>query len=106
VLLLKNLQKPEILPVESMNMRLLLYKGVARGYKWALDIPKWILGLLPGHKGGAKRGAEHPPPSTAEVRERVELYLYSPTGSSWPVLGQYLPFSCYMENNVDTVRKI
>jgi len=33
------------------------------------------------------RGADHPPLSSAEVRERVELYLYSPSGPSWPVLG-------------------
>jgi len=26
----------------------------------------------PGH------GADHPPPSSVEVKERVELYLYSP----------------------------
>jgi len=35
----------------------------------------------PGH------GTEHPPPSSAGVKERVELYLYSPSGPSWPVLG-------------------
>jgi hypothetical protein len=29
----------------------------------------------------------YPPPSRAEVNERVELYLYSPSGPSWPVLG-------------------
>ena len=28
------------------------------------------------------RDVSHPPPSTAEVKERVELYLYSP---SWPL---------------------
>jgi hypothetical protein len=28
-----------------------------------------------------------PTPSSAEVKERVELYLYSPSGPSWPVLG-------------------
>jgi len=28
-----------------------------------------------------------PTPSSAEVKERVELYLYSPYGPSWPVLG-------------------
>jgi hypothetical protein len=27
-----------------------------------------------------------PPPSKAEVKKRVELYLYSPFGPSWPVL--------------------
>jgi len=32
------------------------------------------------------RGADHPPPSSAEVKERVELYLYSLSGPSWPVL--------------------
>ena len=33
------------------------------------------------------RGADHPPPTRAEVKERVELYLYSPSGPSWAVLG-------------------
>ena len=32
------------------------------------------------------RGVDHPP-SSAEVNERVELYLYTPSGPSWPVLG-------------------
>jgi hypothetical protein len=36
------------------------------------------------------RGANHPPPPSAEVKERVELYLYSPSGSSWLVLGRTL----------------
>jgi hypothetical protein len=27
------------------------------------------------------------PPSSAEVKERVELYLYSPSGPSWPDIG-------------------
>jgi hypothetical protein len=35
----------------------------------------------------AGRGVDQPPPSSTEVKERVKLYLYSPTGSSWPVLG-------------------
>jgi len=33
-----------------------------------------------------RRAADHPPTSSAEVKERVELYLYSPSGPSWPVL--------------------
>jgi hypothetical protein len=33
------------------------------------------------------RGVDHPPRSSAEVKERVELYLCSPSGTSWPVIG-------------------
>ena len=34
------------------------------------------------------RGVSHPPPSSAEVKGRIELYLYSLSGPSWPVLGR------------------
>jgi hypothetical protein len=37
------------------------------------------------------RGVNHPSPSSAEVKVRVELYLYSPSGPSLSVLGQTLP---------------
>jgi hypothetical protein len=47
-------------------------------------------GLLPGVKRPG-RGVDHPPPSSTEVKERVQLYLYSPSGPSWPVLGWTLP---------------
>ena len=40
------------------------------------------------------RGIDHLPPSSAEVKEGVQLYLYSPSGPSCPVLGQSLPFIC------------
>jgi hypothetical protein len=43
-------------------------------------------GSYPGVKRPG-RGVDHPPPSSAEVNERVELYLYSPSGSSWLVIG-------------------
>ena len=33
----------------------------------------------------------HPPPSSAEVKERVQLYLYSNAGTSWSVLGWNSP---------------
>jgi len=33
------------------------------------------------------RGVNHRPASSAEVTERVELFLYSPYWPSWPVLG-------------------
>jgi hypothetical protein len=36
---------------------------------------------------GPERGVEHPPPSSAEDKEKVELYLYSHSWPSWPVLG-------------------
>ena len=32
------------------------------------------------------RGDEHPLPSSAEVKEREELHLYSPSAPSWPVI--------------------
>jgi hypothetical protein len=35
-------------------------------------------------------GVDHPPAFSAEVKERVELCLYYPSGLSWPVLGRNL----------------
>ena len=35
----------------------------------------------------SRRDVDHPPPSSAEVKESVELYLYSPSGPSWRVVG-------------------
>ena len=43
-------------------------------------------GVSPGKKRTG-RGDDHPPPSRAEVKERVKLYFYSPSGLSSPVLG-------------------
>jgi len=48
--------------------------------------------LSPGEKRPG-RGADHPPPSTAELKERVELYPYSPPGLS----GLYSESELYME---------
>jgi hypothetical protein len=50
--------------------------------------PSYTMGT--GSFAGVKRpgrGVDHPPSSSAEVKERVELYLYTPCGPSWPVLG-------------------
>jgi hypothetical protein len=33
------------------------------------------------------RHVEHPPPSSTKVKQRVELYLFFPSGPSCPVLG-------------------
>jgi hypothetical protein len=43
-------------------------------------------GIFPGVKWPG-RGIYPPPPSSAKVKERVGLYLYSPSGPWWPVLG-------------------
>ena len=47
-------------------------------------------GSFPGVKRSG-RGADHPPPSKCRGQERVGLYLYSPYGPSWPVMGAPLP---------------
>ena len=38
------------------------------------------------------RDVNHPPSSKSGVKERVELYLYSPSEPSWPVPGLNLPY--------------
>ena len=50
------------------------------------QLPKqWVPGLSRGRAAGVWRW---PPNSTsAEVKVRVQLYFYSPSGPSWPVLG-------------------
>jgi hypothetical protein len=52
------------------------YRASFRGVKW------------PG------RGDDHAPPSRAEVKETVELYLYS-SGPSWPVLEWTAPLPLF-----------
>ena len=49
-------------------------------------LQNWFRVSFPGIKQPG-RGDDHPLPSTPEVQERVQLYVYSPSGSSWPVLG-------------------
>jgi hypothetical protein len=48
------------------------------------------------------RGADHSPPSSADGEERVELYLYSPSGPSWPVLRWTSPllYLCLADDSV------
>jgi len=47
-------------------------------------------GSFPGVKP-LGHGVYHAPPSTAEVKERVELYLYFTSRPSWPVITRTLP---------------
>jgi hypothetical protein len=51
---------------------------------------QWLLSLSQGvkHLGC---GTDHPLPSSLKVKERVELYFYSSSGPSWPVLGWNFP---------------
>jgi len=41
----------------------------------------WLAVRWPGHS------VDHPPPPSAKTKERVELYLYSPSMPSWQVIG-------------------
>jgi hypothetical protein len=47
-------------------------------------------GSFPGVKRPL-RGVDHPTLSSAKVKEGVGLYINSPSGPSWPVLGWILP---------------
>jgi len=43
--------------------------------------------FFPGGKVRPGRDADPSPLSSAEVKNRVELYLYSPIGPLWPMKG-------------------
>jgi hypothetical protein len=46
---------------------------------------QWVPNLSLGKRPG--RAVDHPLPSSADIKERVELYLCSQSGPSWSVLG-------------------
>jgi hypothetical protein len=50
---------------------------------------QWVPGLSPGEKRPG-RGVDSPPLSSLVVKERVQLYLYSISGPTWPVIGWIL----------------
>jgi hypothetical protein len=85
--------------------------GPRIGFRWGRDFPYpsrpalWpnqpsvqrLPCLLPWGKVAV--ASPWSPPSSAEVKERVQLYLCSTCGPSWPVLSwtlPYLTFSIYM----------
>ena len=53
-------------------------------------------GSFPGVKRPG-RGADHPAPPKRPGHERVELYIYSPSGPSWPALGRTLLFIYFVK---------
>jgi len=56
---------------------------------WSCSPPSLLYNVY-GVISGVKRpglSVDHPPSSSTEVKERVELYIYSPSWTSWPVLG-------------------
>ena len=79
--------------------------------QWNLDFPhpsrpvlgpnqppiQWVR-VFPGRKA-ARPWCWPPIPSSAKVKERVELYLSSPSGPSWPVLGLTLLYFYILHNS-------
>ena len=73
--------------------------------RWGWDFPQpswpalgftqppiqWVPGSFSRGWSGRVVALNHAPPSNAEVKERVELYLYFPSWLSWRVLGWPLP---------------
>jgi len=49
-------------------------------------------GSFPGVKRRG-RGADYPPPSSAEAKLRIELYLYSPSRPVRPITGTLLLYN-------------
>ena len=50
---------------------------------------QWVPGLFLGRKA-LGRGVHHPPASSTEVKETVELQIYCPSGPSRSVLGEFI----------------
>ena len=78
--------------------------GLKIEYRWGRDLRtrpdrpwgplnllcNWYLFPFPGLKR-PEHGVDNSPPTGAEVKERVELYFYSPYAPSWLVLVWILP---------------
>jgi hypothetical protein len=72
-------------------------QGFPHPSRLALGPTQPPLQWVPDLSGSKVVGAWHwpPTPSSAEVKERVQFYLYSPFGPIWSVLGRSLHFYTY-----------
>jgi len=57
-----------------------------------------------------RHGVDHPPPSSTKLKERVQLYLYSPSWPLWLVPGRTVPLLLYLQYicvwKTDVTRKL
>ena len=68
---------------------------------------QWVPGVY--RKGGGKRprrDVDHPSPSSTEVTERVEVYLHSLSGSSWPEVNFTCTFVPHITDSKDEFGEI
>jgi len=80
------------MPVRMRFSALILTGPGAHSASCRMDIEVFTGVKRPG------REVKYPPPSSAEVEERIELCLYSPSRASLPVLGRILSLpslSCF-----------
>ena len=67
------------------------FSTMSRPAPWTTQPPIKRVPVLSRGLKRLGRDVDHSPPSIAEVKVRVELFLYSTSGPSWPVLGYTLP---------------
>ena len=78
-----------------------IYKGILPDIPSMLPVPNFPNMINPTHIvrqyqfsfpgiNRPEHSVDHPPVSSTEVKDKVELYLFSPCGPSWPVQGWIL----------------
>ena len=72
---------------QHYNLFTLYMKCTRPGRPWAHQASCTVLTRSFAGVKRPGRGVDHPPPFSAEIKERLQLYLYSPCGPSWPVKG-------------------
>ena len=77
------------------------FPHLSRSAVGPIQPPIQWLRVFPGVKRPG-RGVDFPPTSSAKVKERVELYLYSTFGPSWPLLGWTFLYLCVLNWFIDS----